>query len=125
MTTKSTGPIDKLIGERMRMRRIAIGMSQEKLGDALGLTFQQVQKYEKGMNRISVGRLQSIADILRVPVTFFFDPQKAFPNQGTPDLHEFLISKDGLELASAFLKIENPAMRRALINMAQAAANTP
>ena len=74
---KSTGSIDKEIGSRVRMRRISIGMSQEKLGDMLGLTFQQVQKYEKGTNRISVGRLVDIAKILGVDIHFFFDGIKS------------------------------------------------
>jgi transcriptional regulator with XRE-family HTH domain len=66
-------PVDKHVGSRVRMRRMMLGMSQEKLGDALGLTFQQVQKYEKGTNRMGASRLQHVADILQVPVTFFFD----------------------------------------------------
>ena len=74
---KSTGSIDNEIGSRVRMRRISIGMSQEKLGDMLGLTFQQVQKYEKGTNRISVGRLVDIARILGVDIHFFFDGVKS------------------------------------------------
>ena len=74
---KSTGSIDMEIGSRVRMRRISIGMSQEKLGDMLGLTFQQVQKYEKGTNRISVGRLVDIAKILGVDIHFFFDGVKS------------------------------------------------
>ena len=74
---KSTGSIDIEIGSRVRMRRISVGMSQEKLGDMLGLTFQQVQKYEKGTNRISVGRLVDIAKILGVDIHFFFDGVKS------------------------------------------------
>ena len=70
---KATGTIDKEIGTRMRMRRMLIGMSQEKLGEMLGLTFQQVQKYEKGTNRISVGRMVDIANVLGVDIHFFFE----------------------------------------------------
>lgn len=70
MTTKAPNPVDKYVGSRVRMRRIMLGMSQEKLGEALGLTFQQVQKYEKGTNRIGASRLQQISDILQVPVSF-------------------------------------------------------
>ena len=73
MSTKAPNPVDKYVGSRVRMRRIMLGMSQEKLGDALGLTFQQVQKYEKGINRIGAGRLQRIANILEIPVGDFFD----------------------------------------------------
>ena len=78
MTKKAPNPIDKHVGSRVRMRRMMLAMSQEKLGDALGLTFQQVQKYEKGTNRIGASRLQQIANILQVPVSFFFE--------GAPDL---------------------------------------
>ena len=76
---KSLNPVDKHVGGRVRMRRLMLAMSQEKLGDALGLTFQQVQKYEKGTNRIGAGRLHQISHILQVPVAFFFE--------GAPNLH--------------------------------------
>jgi len=78
--TKTPNPIDKHVGSRLRMRRMMLGMSQEKLGEAFGLTFQQVQKYEKGMNRISASRLQQAAQILDVSVPFFFE--------GAPGGHE-------------------------------------
>src|SRR3954467_12577098 len=78
--TKTPNPIDKYVGSRVRMRRLMLGMSQEKLGEAFGLTFQQVQKYEKGMNRISASRLQQAAQILDVSVPFFFE--------GAPGGHE-------------------------------------
>src|SRR6202162_4499850 len=73
MVKKAPNPIDRHVGSRVRMRRLMLGMSQEKLGDGLGLTFQQVQKYEKGTNRIGASRLQHIANILQVPVAFFFE----------------------------------------------------
>src|ERR1043166_6180006 len=73
MAKKAPNPIDKHVGSRVRMRRMMLGMSQEKLGNALGLTFQQVQKYEKGANRIGASRLQQLSLILQVPVSFFFD----------------------------------------------------
>ena len=73
MAKKSPNPTDKYVGSRVRMRRLMLGMSQEKLGEKLGLTFQQVQKYEKGTNRIGASRLQHISQILKVPVAFFFD----------------------------------------------------
>ena len=73
MVSKTPDPIDKYVGSRIRMRRIMLGMSQEKLGDALGLTFQQVQKYEKGTNRVGASRLQQIADVLQVHVSFMFE----------------------------------------------------
>src|SRR6187431_2197672 len=79
MIKKAPNPTDKHVGARVRMRRMMLAMSQEKLGDALGLTFQQVQKYEKGTNRIGASRLQQISHILQVPVAFFFE--------GAPNLH--------------------------------------
>jgi transcriptional regulator with XRE-family HTH domain len=81
---KSPNPIDKHVGSRVRMRRMMLAMSQEKLGDALGLTFQQVQKYEKGTNRIGASRLQAIANILQVPVSFFFEGAPARPRRRRP-----------------------------------------
>jgi transcriptional regulator with XRE-family HTH domain len=126
-TKKSPSPIDRHIGARIRARRTLIGMSQEKLGEALGLTFQQVQKYEKGTNRVGSGRLQEIGDILGVPVTFFFEGQEGERRQkeGSPvvqEIEEFLSQKDSIELLSAFNAIKDPAVRRALINMARASA---
>src|SRR5664280_2449803 len=73
MSTKAPNPVDKYVGSRVRMRRIMLGMSQEKLGEALGLTFQQVQKYEKGTNRVGASRIQQISAILQVPVSFLFE----------------------------------------------------
>ena len=78
---KAPNPTDKHVGARVRMRRMMLGMSQEKLGDALGLTFQQVQKYEKGANRIGASRLQQISHILQVPVAFFFEGAPNAPGQ--------------------------------------------
>src|SRR5690349_17989111 len=79
MAKKAPNPTDKHVGARVRMRRMMMSMSQEKLGDALGLTFQQVQKYEKGANRIGASRLQQIAHILQVPVSFFFEGAPSAP----------------------------------------------
>src|SRR5712675_176481 len=81
MTKKAPNPIDKHVGSRVRMRRMMLSMSQEKLGDALSLTFQQVQKYEKGTNRIGASRLQQISQILQVPVAFFFEGAPTFHPQ--------------------------------------------
>src|SRR5712664_3195721 len=101
---KSGNPIDKHVGARVRMRRMMLGMSQTKLGEALGLTFQQVQKYEKGTNRIGASRLQHISHILQVPVSFFFEGAPTLPGQpkGSSDapspayVTDFLASSDGL-----------------------------
>jgi transcriptional regulator with XRE-family HTH domain len=124
---KSPGPVDRHIGARIRTRRTLIGMSQEKLGEALGLTFQQVQKYEKGTNRVGSGRLQDIGDILGVAVTYFFEGQEGErkAQEGSPidqAIEEFLARKDSLELVSAFNAITNPAIRRALVDLASASA---
>src|SRR5437667_10087380 len=107
---KSPNPTDKHVGARVRMRRMMLSMSQEKLGDALGLTFQQVQKYEKGANRIGASRLQHIAQILQVPVAFFFEGGPAGEGArggsepASPSyVSEFLATRDGLALAKAFM----------------------
>ena len=112
---KSPNPIDKHVGSRVRMRRMMLGMSQTAVGDALGLTFQQVQKYEKGTNRISASRLQEICQILQVPVPFFFEgapPAPGAPERtGTPPapdyVTDFLATSDGLALTKAFMRIED------------------
>jgi transcriptional regulator with XRE-family HTH domain len=103
---KALNPVDQHVGSRVRMRRMMLGMSQEKLGDALGLTFQQVQKYEKGTNRIGASRLQHISYILQVPVAFFFEGAPSVPGapqaEGTAPspayVTAFLATSDGLAL---------------------------
>jgi transcriptional regulator with XRE-family HTH domain len=126
MSIKSTNSLDRHLGERMRMRRMLISMSQERLADALGLTFQQVQKYEKGTNRISASRLHQIADVLGVDIHFFFENSPADKTgRGKADSAElttFLSTREGLELARAFMAIPNTAIRHAIINLARAAA---
>src|SRR5947207_15749841 len=110
MAKKAPNPIDKHVGSRVRMRRMMLSMSQEKLGDALSLTFQQVQKYEKGANRIGASRLQQIAHILQVPVSFFFDAAPNAPGQrhhrvaearSPARVPDFLGPADGLALPKA------------------------
>ncbi len=126
---KSTGQIDKEIGSRMRMRRMLIGMSQEKLGDMLGLTFQQVQKYEKGTNRISVGRMIDIAHVLGVDIGFFFEgltgarkaPGFTEPAQ-PPFVSDFMATQDGHHLMRAFTRIRNAKTRRAIVQLASSLA---
>src|SRR5262245_11880642 len=82
MSVKAPNPVDKYVGSRIRMRRIMLGMSQEKLGESLGLTFQQIQKYEKGTNRVGASRLQQISEILQVPVSFLFEGGPGGANPG-------------------------------------------
>ncbi len=129
MAKKAPNPTDKHVGSRVRMRRMMLGMSQEKLGDALGLTFQQVQKYEKGTNRIGASRLQQISHILQVPVSFFFE--------GAPSVHtgsrgegmgeapspayvsDFLATSDGLALTKAFMRIDDSKLRRRIVDLVE------
>ena len=129
MTKKAPNPIDKHVGSRVRMRRMMLGMSQEKLGDALALTFQQVQKYEKGTNRIGASRLQQISQILQVPVAFFFEgaphlPEGTFKggveNAPSPTyVSDFLATSDGLALTKAFMRIPDPKLRRRIVDLVQ------
>jgi transcriptional regulator with XRE-family HTH domain len=121
---KAPNPIDKHVGSRVRMRRIMLGMSQEKLGEALGLTFQQVQKYEKGTNRISAGRLQRIAAILEVPVSVFFADTK--PSAGDAEsLFDLVDTGSALRLLRAYARIPSPALKRALTSLAEEIAGEP
>jgi transcriptional regulator with XRE-family HTH domain len=118
MAGKSTDPIDRRVGARIRMQRLLTGMSQTTLGDKTGITFQQIQKYENGKNRVSASRLQQIANVLMVKPDFFFDggPGKAPNNTGLSEdssfIDEFISSRDGLALAKAFGKITNGKTRR-------------
>jgi transcriptional regulator with XRE-family HTH domain len=128
MAKKAPNPIDKHVGSRVRMRRMMLSMSQEKLGNSLGLTFQQVQKYEKGTNRIGASRLQQISHILQVPVAFFFE---GAPNVGgsrsdgmgeAPSpayVSDFLATSDGLALTKAFTKIGDSKLRRRIVDLVE------
>jgi transcriptional regulator with XRE-family HTH domain len=125
MIKKTPNPIDVFVGSRVRLRRLMVGMSQEALADRLGVTFQQVQKYEKGTNRISASRLQAISEVFRVPPSFFFqDEDSAIPSAGagheTGDVSTFVSSKEGLDLNRAFLKIEDSGVRKSIIALATA-----
>jgi transcriptional regulator with XRE-family HTH domain len=126
MAKKAPNPIDKHVGSRVRMRRMMLSMSQEKLGDALGLTFQQVQKYEKGTNRIGASRLQQIAHILQVPVSFFFEGAPHSAGHGgmneapSPDyVADFLATSDGLSLTKAFMRIKSSKLRRRIVDLVE------
>ncbi len=124
---KSPHPIDKYVGARIRMRRLKLDMSQTQLGEGLGLTFQQVQKYEKGSNRVSASRLQQIVSILQVPVAFFFEGAPSTPTDHTflskaPSpafVAEFLASTDGLTLVRAFTQIKSSRLRRQIVNLVE------
>ena len=128
MAKKAPNPIDKHVGSRVRMRRMMLSMSQEKLGDALGLTFQQVQKYEKGTNRIGASRLQQISSILQVPISFFFEGAPDVPGsrpvagKAAPSpsyVSDFLATSDGLALTKAFMRIDDAKLRRRIVDLVE------
>ena len=125
---KSPNPIDLHVGNRVRMRRMMLSLSQEKLGEALGITFQQIQKYEKGINRIGAGRLQNISQILDVPISYFYEDAPENDSQinmaegfaetsNTSYVSELLTTSDGLELTRAFLKIQDGKVRKLIVNL--------
>jgi transcriptional regulator with XRE-family HTH domain len=125
MATKSPNPMDRHVGRRLRMRRMLIGMSQEKLGEALGITFQQIQKYEKGTNRISASRLDRAARVLGVAVGYFYEGAQASDDTGfaeapgasyTPDA----LTAEGLHLLKAFAGIKDARVRRRIVDLVRA-----
>jgi transcriptional regulator with XRE-family HTH domain len=127
MPSKAPNPVDKHVGSRVRMRRLMVGMSQEKLGEALGLTFQQIQKYEKGTNRIGASRIQQISEILQIPVSFLFEgaPGSAASVEGLGEapspayVADFLATSEGLALIRAFTRIPDIKLRRAIVDMVE------
>ena len=131
MTKRDPNYVDRHVGNRVRMRRLLVGMSQEKMGDLLGITFQQVQKYEKGSNRISASRLYQIARILGVPIQFLFDelqpekPDDGFgESQGADFISGTLQSPEGIQLARSFSEITDPEKRKLLLGIARVVAET-
>jgi transcriptional regulator with XRE-family HTH domain len=125
--SKAPNPVDKYVGSRVRMRRIMLGMSQEKLGEALGLTFQQVQKYEKGTNRVGASRIQQISEILQVPVSFLFEGgpsgianAEGFGENASPTyISDFLATSEGLALTRAFTRITDAKLRRSIVDLVE------
>lgn len=132
ITKKIPNPIDRHVGSRVRMRRVLVGMSQEKLGEALALTFQQVQKYEKGTNRIGASRLQQISRILGVPIEYFFEGAPQAPDRqasngfqevgDTSYVADFLATNEGVQLNKAFVRIKDPKLRRKVVELVSAMA---
>ena len=127
---RSANPVDVHVGTRVRLRRQVLKMSQEKLGDQLGVTFQQVQKYERGANRIGASRLWKISDVLNVPINFFFDGLNDQTAQGEfaendqmPIVYDFINSPDGVALAKAVSQIKSKAVRRQILELARSLAN--
>lgn len=132
MVKKAPNPIDKHVGSRVRMRRMMVGMSQEKLGEHLGITFQQIQKYEKGTNRIGASRLQQISVVLSVPVAFFFEGAPSMNPDGDGEgfseghspayVSDFLATSDGLVLTRNFMRISDAKVRRRIVELVSAIA---
>ena len=130
MAAKPPNPVDRHVGSRVRMRRIMLGMSQEKLGEGLGLTFQQIQKYEKGTNRIGASRIQQISEILQVPVSFLFEGSpgssnaKSFGEAPSPTyVADFLATSEGLALTRAFTRIADSKLRRSIVDLVEQIAS--
>ena len=131
MAKKTPNLTDKYVGSRVRMRRMMLGLSQTTLADAIGLTFQQVQKYEKGTNRMGASRLQQIAHVLQVPVPFFFEgapalsalPKRTAAAPSTAYVSEFLATSDGLALIKAFTKIRDAKLRRRIVDLVEQIAS--
>jgi transcriptional regulator with XRE-family HTH domain len=129
MPVRRLYPTDKHVGTRLRMRRIMLHKSQQEIAKALGLTYQQIQKYEMGANRISASRLQQLCEILQVPVSFFFDrapPADGLPNPAAAEtngeaaaLDSFLATSDGLALVTAYTRIRNAKVRRAIVALVE------
>jgi transcriptional regulator with XRE-family HTH domain len=127
-------PIDVHVGSRVRLRRTLLGMSQEKLGEAIGLTFQQVQKYERGANRIGASRLYDLARVLDVPVSFFYEEMSPETKERSPALAQGLYEepepyepdpmakRETLELVRAYYRIADPQVRKRLFDLTKALA---
>ncbi len=131
--SRRANPIDAHVGGRVRLRRMLLGISQEKLGERLGLTFQQVQKYEKGVNRIGASRLYDLSVVLGVPIDFFFQDAPAMEARVQPtagfaessadsQILDFLNTREGLELNKAFSRITDPKSRRAILELVRSLA---
>jgi transcriptional regulator with XRE-family HTH domain len=129
-SARRANAMDIHVGARVRLRRMLVGMSQEKLGEQLGLTFQQVQKYEKGVNRIGAGRLHELGQVLGVPVQFFYEQapggtvEAGFAEKGADGyVVDFLSSREGLELNKAFVRITDPRVRRTVLDLVRSLAS--
>jgi transcriptional regulator with XRE-family HTH domain len=127
LNTKAPQPLDAQIGARMRLRRISMKMNQESLADALGVTFQQVQKYENGKNRVSASRLQAVADVLDVPITYFFDGSGSSKAGGGnasthDDVVKLLQTRDAIRMARAYSAITDARLRVGVLHLAESIA---
>ncbi|BCJ90316.1 putative HTH-type transcriptional regulator [Terrihabitans soli] len=126
MAAKRTllNPVDSQVGSRMRARRLVLGISQEDLGKAVGVSFQQIQKYEKGANRIGASRLQKLAHALQVPISYFFEGMGVGTSDTeSDDLMAFLATAQGLTLAKGFMRIKSPIVRRRILEFVASVAD--
>ena len=142
MAGKKPNPVDTHVGSRVRLRRMLLGMSQERLGDSMGLTFQQVQKYERGINRMSASRLYDFSRVLSVPVAYFFDgyneslpgqapmsPEYKYGRAGVAESadeefdHEQILTRETLELMRCYHRIKNPAVKRRFVDLLRAVSD--
>ncbi|ACL93516.1 helix-turn-helix domain-containing protein [Caulobacter vibrioides] len=126
-TERHPNPVDLHVGARIRMRRRILGVSQERLAEDLGLTFQQVQKYERGANRVSASKLYEIARSLQSPVDYFFEGLEdttggGMAERGEPFVHDFLMTPEGLELATLFPKVSRQKVRRRILELVRSMA---
>jgi transcriptional regulator with XRE-family HTH domain len=125
-SAKRPNPTDIYVGSRVRMRRKMLGLSQEKLGEQLGITFQQIQKYEKGTNRVGASRLQAMSKALDVPVSFFFPDNAAGPEgagmreESAVFMTDFMSTSEGLDLSRAFVRIRSSKVRRKVVELVRA-----
>jgi transcriptional regulator with XRE-family HTH domain len=125
-TKRGSGPIDGIVGNRIRSRRLEMKLSQQQLADALGVSFQQVQKYEKGVNRVGVGRLQQIADCLKADMTYFMGDLSGDSKKSpiVSRFAKFMATKDGADIVEAMIKINSPALRKGVIQLARTLADS-
>ena len=127
---RSPNHVDHHIGARMRLRRLTMNVSQERLAEILGITFQQVQKYEKGVNRVAASRLWDLATALDVPLAYFFagldgelDARNMAEHNSETPVFDLIASPDGAQLAAAYANIESPRVRRGLLELMRALSN--
>ncbi|UPK03085.1 helix-turn-helix domain-containing protein [Bradyrhizobium sp. 170] len=121
VTKRGTTPIDGIIGNKIRARRLEMHFSQQQLADALGVSFQQVQKYEKGVNRVGVGRLQQMAQFLETDIRYLMG-DLAGDRKKPPTVSrfaKFMATKDGADIVEAMIRIESPALRKSVIQLAR------
>lgn len=118
---KSPNQTDRRVGSRVRIRRLTLGMTQTDLAKAVGVTFQQVQKYEKGTNRVSASRLQQLGRVLQAPVSYFFDEleERSGGSKGASELETLLATSNGLSLVRAFTRIRQPKLRRRIVELVE------